>query len=367
MAQTAAVMAASRMGGIMYGAGVGAGIFVLFSNADSLKLYSKELARMTLHFLSRPGYDNTLLINGHPSSGDPNRHGGGNNVAAMAPLTERLDQLTMEMARIRQGQTLSGLVGGPPSLTTTIVVIGTTGVVLYISGIHSWSDIMYVTKKHFNTTVEALKEGVTGLASALARVRHELLEKVGVVEVKVDEARFALEEKIDGVHDEVKGVAKSQDLLEELIRGIEGKIELTQDQVKQANRGIVILCSVIAESGVMNEELLEFTRKHGGTQGGPKGSSKVQSSVVNNNNKPDVPQQAKYESNGEFSINDVLLREGLQHLITMTTRTPHNRPTRTASNNSENLPTAVALDPLFSSFSARPTTNLNTVKTVDPA
>jgi len=243
---------------------------------------------------------------------------------------------------------------------------------------------MYVTKKHFNTTVEALKEGVTGLASALARVRHELLEKVGVVEVKVDEARLALEGKIDGVRDQVTGVANSQGLIEDLIRGIEGKIELTQDQVKQANRGIMILCNVIAESGVTNEELLDYTRKNG-IQIEQKAEVK---SVQHSSTKPSasviaVPQEKQAKSE-EFSINEILLREGLQHLITMTApnsqRHPQpitQRPSRSISSSStESLPTAVPLDRDIATFLSGYTSNISppppptstpTIKTVDPA
>jgi len=283
-------------------------------------------------------------------------------------LNERLDQLALEMAKIREGQTLYALIGGGPSMSTTLIVVGTTGVILYISGVHSWADIMYVTKKHFNTTVEALKEGVTGLASALARVRHELLEKVGVVEVKVDEARAALEGKIDGVRGQVEGVTNSQTLIEGLIRGIEGKIELTQDQVKQANRGIMILCNVIAESGVTNEELIEFTRNNGiqieqkaEVKSIQRSSTRPSTSVIA------VPQeQSKSE---DFSINDILLREGLQHLITMTApaRSVYpQRPVRSISNSSsESLPTAVPLDRDVAAFLAG-YTNISSTPSTTP-
>jgi hypothetical protein len=173
-----------------------------------------------------------------------------------------------------------------------------------------------------------------------------------VVELKVDEARAALEGKILGVHDEVKGVAQSQDVMEGLIRGIENRIELTQEQVKQANRGIVILCNVVAESGASNEDLLEFTRKYAATSTDRKNPDKQTvstTSLSSNESKANKP-GATLTISPDFSINDILLREGLQHLITMTSASKLD--TKKSPSSQEKIPTAVPVNRDFASVLA---------------
>lgn len=234
---------------------------------------------------------------------------------------------------------------------------------------------MYVTKTNFATTIEALKEGVEAVSSALARAKLELLEKIGIVEGKIDAAREALENKIGEVHGEILGVSKSQSKMEDLVRGIEGKIELTQDQIKQANRGIYILCSVLAESGVNNDDLVEFTQKHGGS-----GVQRQKSSnriVAESIPVAQQPRIADAVADASFSINEMLLREGLQNLLNLTSNSNSGTNASSVSSASQakqvtsipgliepNLPLALPLDGNFSSIFAgvRPMTSRSTTQ-----
>jgi len=345
----------------MYSASAGVGLYVLFNSSESLKMYSKELTKMTLHFMARPQpgeYGYQPLSNGQHNQQYPNgQHPNGSNEHMILPLNERMDNLARELKMMRESQFINFIGGGqPPSTSTIILVVGVTGVILYLSGVRGFDDVMYVTKKNFSTTIEALKEGVAAVSSALARAKEELLEKIGIVESKIDAARESLELKIGGVHDEILGVSKSQNKMEDLVRGIEGKIELTQDQIKQANRGIYILCSVLAESGVSNDDLLEFTQKHGGSgiQRKPSTIKSFVDSLPIANSVSDKVTSPQVATEAPLSMNEILLREGLQNLLNLSAKAGNKATSSKGSfiSNDSNLPFALPLDGNFSSILA---------------
>ena len=328
---------------IAYGLSTGVGVYYLMAHADGVKEYSRELAQFTLHFWTRPkkgeyGYrDYGAGTNGgniNNSNGDSQHM-----PAYLQPFADKLDQLSSEVSSIKRNQLFAN--GSPISLSTGVIIVGTCGAVLYISGVRSLADLMYVTKKHFNDTVAKLQNGVKLLAGAIKQVRKELGEKIDVVEKKIDDTRFSLEGILDSVKVDVKKVSDGQTEMHKLIRslenqmnGIESTIGDAKLQLQQANTGIFILCNVVKQSGVMNDELAEFTNKYASKSSIFSAGDKVAAQSLNDAD--------------DITGTSNLIRQGLQQLLSGTSSSAAGSsvvknvpPSKIVSSN---VPTALAID-----------------------
>mmetsp|Transcript_20658 Transcript_20658/g.40551 ORF Transcript_20658/g.40551 Transcript_20658/m.40551 type:complete len:358 (+) Transcript_20658:1798-2871(+) len=190
--------------------------------------------------------------------------------AYLKPLADQMAELSNEVARMRiQGQYGHGFAyaqSGWGISWTTVVTAGGVGVLyLYMKG-YSFADFMYVTKKALSVAVEALEEGIENLGMALETAKRELSYKLGLLEDKVDETRESLENKITAevgdvkrdlevVGNDVKGISRAQEQVHGLVQSIEtqidnleNKMEGVGNQLNTANRGIYLLCNVVAEN-----------------------------------------------------------------------------------------------------------------------
>jgi archaellum component FlaC len=142
------------------------------------------------------------------------------------------------------------------------------------------SGIMYVTQSKFKTATEALKEGIDGVSKALNKTRLELLQKLGVLEKNLQDVSADLKTEIAmstesvrndlaNVSTDVRGVNTIVTGLESKLGTIEGGVGDLRTALEKANRGIHLLCHVVAESyrganGQKNErwysDLLTFTK-----------------------------------------------------------------------------------------------------------
>jgi hypothetical protein len=265
--------------------GATAAVVVMSGDAHSgVRGLLSEVSRTVVHYVSRPS-DAALQAQMAAQNGG---RGAASAVLSaipsyLQPLADQLNSLSRDVARMRGDQ----ISLRPSSSTTLFVVVGGVGaaLALYVSG-SSLTDVVWVTRSHFNSTVTALKDGVRGVAVALAKVRQELAQKIGVVERKVDESRDHLEKRIAAevgdvrrdlalAHEDVRGVAKGQQEVRSVLTTIEGqvsdvgqRVEDAQGQLHRANRGIYLLCNVVADSAAVAssnravyEELLQFTRE----------------------------------------------------------------------------------------------------------
>mmetsp|Transcript_13790 Transcript_13790/g.22500 ORF Transcript_13790/g.22500 Transcript_13790/m.22500 type:complete len:369 (-) Transcript_13790:768-1874(-) len=277
-------------------------LLALSAGAGSLYMYStgqmpngaKDLGMYAMQLNAKRAADGGYMIqNGHPNAG-----GGNDDVPEyLIPLTEQLNSLSGEVARLRiQNQYAGGgyAVAQPFGFSwTTIITIGGVGVlVLYVKG-YSFADFMYVTKKALSAAVEALEQSIETLGIALENVKRELSYKMGLIEDKIDDTRVSLEEKItsevgdvkrelENVGQDVKGISFVQDRVQGMVEGIEtqidsieNRIENANDQLLTANKGIYLLCNVVAEqmnsgkskgnnrhgSSSLYEELVSYTRR----------------------------------------------------------------------------------------------------------
>jgi len=142
---------------------------------------------------------------------------------------------------------------------TTIVTVGGVGVLyMYFKG-YGLADVMYVTKKGLEVAVLALEEGIDSVGAALESAKRELSYKLGLIDEKIDENSAKLEEKIksevgdvkrdlEAVGNDVKGISRNQERVHGMVESIETQIDTIGESMGTANRGIYLLCNVVAES-----------------------------------------------------------------------------------------------------------------------
>ena len=177
----------------------------------------------------------------------------------------------------------------PLSWSTVITVGGVGAVYLYVRG-YSWSDIAYASRAALAAAVETLQQGLETLGVALETAKRELSYKLGLIDDKLDATKDSLERQISRevgdvrrdvatVGSDVRALSRSQDKVHGMVESIEtqidsleGKMEAANSQLSTANRGIFLLCNVVADnmkggaatarqSGAsLYDELVSFTR-----------------------------------------------------------------------------------------------------------
>lgn len=232
-------MAAVR---VVAGLGYGLATFLFIKNADGVGDYFSDLARTTVHFLSRGPRDRSL--------GDGNSR----DIGAISEKLDRLASVRSETVHVHHGNNrytswFTTIIGG----TAVVVVIA------HVSGLFDFSGIMYVTQSRFKSTTDALKEAVDSVSKVLSVTRRDLLERIGLLDTKMEEANAELKEQITktheivrddlaNVHQEVKDVGSVVGGLETKLGAIDGGLGELRVAMERANHGIQLLCHVVAES-----------------------------------------------------------------------------------------------------------------------
>jgi len=201
---------------------------------DTLAQYAKEIVRTTMHFLSRPSF----VAGGAGGAGGPGGAGAGAGLAT-AGLEDKIDRLAASLVAAR-GSTLSALGASLRGPTMFVVLASGAGVLLLRLMGTSVAEVWWVTRAQFRATTDALREGVSAVASALTKVRAELLERIGVVDANVDRTRAELKADVSNVAVQVRDVSDTLATMETKLNGIEAGM-------KTANRGIFLLCHVVSD------------------------------------------------------------------------------------------------------------------------
>lgn len=190
----------------------GAAAVLLIKNADGISLYAREVARTTLHFVSRPEF-------GPGSGGDV--------------VDARLERLLAGASKKSDAALAANA-----STRVALLALTTAGaaLVVYNAG-WTFSEMWWVTRRHFGRITEDLKAAVGAVASALARVRGELLERIGMVDANVERAR-----------NELALVGTRVDQVGDTLTSVEARLGTIEDEIKRANRGIGLLCDVASTS-----------------------------------------------------------------------------------------------------------------------
>jgi len=183
----------------------------------------------------------------------------------MSPLAMQLTELNAEVARLRSQSQYAFMHGGSPGMFswTTIVTVGGVGVLFMYWRGYSFKDVMYVTQTALGVAVETLEFGIENLGVALETAKRELTYKLGLVEDKLDETKVSLENKIEvevgqvrmdikGVSNDIQGLSYSHDRVHTMVNNIETQMTCMEgridEQLATANKGIYLLCNVVADN-----------------------------------------------------------------------------------------------------------------------
>lgn len=323
---TQAVAAISR-GAILWGASAGLGTFVIFGNGDVTKFF-RGMSSHAMHLLNAPS----------SSSGSSSSDSAGLDPNSTSALADQLARLSAEVSylRVNRGGDYRGD-GSGVSGTTVLVVAGAggaLGVVMYLKG-WSMGDLMYVTKRNFSETIEQLQERVEVVKVAVETARKDLAARIGLVDVKLDKTRYSLEQKIEqevgdvktevkDVHESVKGIAAVQGRVQSVVHGLEDRffnmeetLEDARTQLTVANRGINLLCTVVAESvvgqrGLGNDDqatharLLDYTREISAEESAKQSSSGLRMLVGGEHEFVKPSQNASFDLRRTNSMNAVI-------------------------------------------------------------
>jgi len=232
------------MAAIKVATGLGYGLvtFLFLKNAEGVGEFASEIARTTVHFWSRSPKDKRLLDGNSRDMGD---------------LSDKLDRIALmkrDTVHVHHGpNSWSGWVTTAVGGTICIAVI------VHMTGLFDMSGIMYVTQSKFKSATDALKEGIDAVSKALNKARVELLERIGVLEKSLEDVSADLKNQItlstESVRDdlakvsnEVRDVGSIAEGLESKLGTIEGGVGDLRSALERANRGIHLLCHVVADS-----------------------------------------------------------------------------------------------------------------------
>lgn len=191
------------------------------------------------------------------------RHGDG----VLKVLTPTVEETSRGFAGLFSPRSATGAVTQPIDMYYRIVLVGgtiATGMVL--SYVYSnFSDLIYVTRGHFNASIAFVKEGVIELAVSLANFRDEVYDKLGLLETQLDDTKNELTQTINDevtrVNDNVELVGsvvktisdrqnESQYMIKEVdskLTGIESQLERSQKQLNSVSRGVHLLCHSVRD------------------------------------------------------------------------------------------------------------------------
>lgn len=231
-------MAAVR---VVVGLGYGLATLLFLKNSDGVGDYISEIGRTTVHFWSR-AKERTI---------------GDGNARDLGELSSKLDRIAS-----MKGETVHVHHGSNGAVSWVTTIVGGTAVVVivaHVTGLFDFSGIMYVTQSKFKSATEALQESVAVVNKALQAARKDLLERMGLIETRIDNVSAELKDQITTssaavredlakVSLEVRDVGTAVSGMEDKLGLIEGGVGDLRLAMEKANRGIQLLCHVVAES-----------------------------------------------------------------------------------------------------------------------
>jgi archaellum component FlaC len=229
----------------------GAGGAYLYNHSDLFDAMMQDGARGVVHSLSTPA-----------------SRGGSADVAQLTNVVQSLSNQVDMLARhqqnshsvIVQSSQPSALFGVP--LWKIVGLAGTAGTIYMKMAGYEMRDLVYVSKKHFDTATAAIQEQYEQLEVNVEGVRSSLLARLGLVEGKVDATRDSINAKIDA---EMAGVSGRMDDLSGNISQMDGRLQETGSRIDGIGRDVnslrTDLAGIHSELGVlspMQKDMEEF-------------------------------------------------------------------------------------------------------------
>jgi len=116
-------------------------------------------------------------------------------------------------------------------------------------------DIMYVTKRTFDTVTQNIEESIESTRHLINNVYKELQMHIGIVEEKVDKHSLDIKKQIDGVQ---TSVVKLDHQLTNIKSTLEQKLQNAARERQFVAKGVQLLCKTVGENIDDSNELQEF-------------------------------------------------------------------------------------------------------------
>ncbi|KAL6656232.1 hypothetical protein ACP70R_007058 [Stipagrostis hirtigluma subsp. patula] len=111
----------------------------------------------------------------------------------------------------------------------------------------SLSDVMFVTKRNMANAVESMSKQLEQVSSALAATKRHLTKRLENLDGKMDEqveVSKAIRNEVNDVKDDLSQIGFDIEAIQQMVAGLEGKIELLENKQDAANAGIWYLCQI---------------------------------------------------------------------------------------------------------------------------
>ncbi|CAD6218753.1 unnamed protein product [Miscanthus lutarioriparius] len=185
--------------------------------------------------------------------------------AQIRNLAQEVRDLTLSRPiTILNGKSDSG--GGLSSYILPAAAIGAMGYCyMWWKGL-SLSDVMFVTKHNMANAVQSMSKQLEQVSSALAATKRHLTQRLENLDGKMDkqvEVSKAIRNEVNDVKDDLSQIGFDIETIQQMVAGLEGKIELLENKLDVANTGIWYLCQVAGglKDGISTKFFQETSEK----------------------------------------------------------------------------------------------------------
>ncbi|WVZ65359.1 hypothetical protein U9M48_014736 [Paspalum notatum var. saurae] len=172
------------------------------------------------------------------------------DIALIQAQIRNLAQEVRDLTLSRPITILSGKSDSGGSLSSYILPAAAVGAMGYCymwwKGL-SLSDVMYVTKRNMANAVQNMSKQLEQVSSALAATKRHLTQRLENLDGKMNEqveVSKAIRNEVNDVKDDLSQIGFDIEAIQQMVAGLEGKIELLENKQDVANTGIWYLCQV---------------------------------------------------------------------------------------------------------------------------
>lgn len=173
-----------------------------------------------------------------------------NDIALLQGQIRKLAQEVRDLNLSRPITILSGNSDSGGSLSSYILPAAAVGAMGYCymwwKG-WSFSDVMFVTKRNMTNAVESMSKQLEQVSSALAATKRHLTQRLENLDGKMDEqveVSKTIRNEVNDVNADLSQIGFDIESIQQMVAGLEGKIELLDNKQDATNAGIWYLCQI---------------------------------------------------------------------------------------------------------------------------
>lgn len=181
-------------------------------------------------------------------------------------IAKQVRRLAMEVRQLASARPI--VIGGESgNLTSWIVPVATLGALgygyMWWKGI-SFSDLMYVTKSTMANAVSNMTNHLEQVSAALAATKRHLTQRIENLDGKLDEQKEISREiksEVANASGKISNIGFELNSLQELVSGLDGKINAIEYKQKFTCDGVMYLCQFVHEKGGGGPDFLKDAPK----------------------------------------------------------------------------------------------------------